>query len=425
MPNIKPFKGIIYNKNRVKDVSKVVAPPYDIIPKKLQDALYRKHPNNFVRVELNKIKPSDTSKDSRYTRSKKLFRSWLGSGILVPDEKEAIYVYSEIHRQGRKQVERLGFISLIELDMTGKKILPHEHTLAAPKLDRLDLMREVKANLSPIFVLYDDESNKVFKVMKRAVRKRPFIDIVFDNVRHKLWKITDAGDLAVIKNALRDKNIFIADGHHRYEVARTYCREIQKKNVPAALKASCKYMMAYFVSSDPKMLSVLPTHRMVKDMKGYSAQDVLELVDAYFTIEKVNGLANLLLKMKRLESSCVFGMYMKGSLYLLRLKDRSAADKAIKDRSKDWKSLDVAILHHFVFRHLLGIKDEDENIEYTKDASEAKSEVDKGMARAAFILNPTKVSQIKAVAKLGECMPKKATYFYPKPASGLVINKLD
>jgi uncharacterized protein (DUF1015 family) len=286
-------------------------------------------------------------------------------------------------------------------------------------------MREVKANLSPIFVLYDDKSNKVLSVMKRAIRKKPFIDIVFDNVRHKLWRVTDRGEISVVKKCLKDKNIFIADGHHRYEVARTYCREIRKKNAPKALKANARYMMVYFVSSDPKMLSVLPTHRMIKDMKGYKIEDILELADAYFSFEKVKSLASLLLKMKKLSASCVFGMYIKGSFYLLKLKDRSAADKAIKDKSKDWKSLDVAILHHFLFRHVLDIRDEDDNIEYTKDAAEAKASVDKSQAKAAFILNPTKVSQIKAVAKLGECMPKKATYFYPKPASGLVINKLD
>jgi uncharacterized protein (DUF1015 family) len=424
MPNIRPFKAVIYNKNKVGNISKVVAPPYDIIPPKLQDALYRAHPNNFVRIELNKIKSSDNSKDNRYTRANKLFQSWLGSGILVPDEHEAIYVYSEQHKEGAKTVDRIGFISLIELDMSGKKILPHENTLAAPKLDRLDVMRALKANLSPIFVLYDDASNRVLSIMKKAMRKKPVIDANFDNVKHRIWKLTDPKDIQAIQKQLKDRNVFIADGHHRYEVARTYCREIQKKDAPKELKQAAKYMMAYFVSSDEKMLSVLPTHRMIKDMNGCTAGDIIDLASAYFSFEKVGSLSSLLAKMDKLSSSCVFGMYIKGSLYLLKLKDKKAADKVIKDKSKEWKSLDVAILHHFLFRHVLGIKDEDDNIEYTKDASEARSSVDKGGFKAAFILNPTKVSQIKAVARLGECMPKKATYFYPKPASGLVVNRL-
>jgi uncharacterized protein (DUF1015 family) len=163
---------------------------------------------------------------------------------------------------------------------------------------------------------------------------------------------------------------------------------------------------------------------MIKDMNGCTAGDVIDLASAYFSFEKIGSLATLLAKMEKLSDSCVFGMYFKGALYLLKLKDRKFADKAIKDKSKYWKSLDVAILHHFLFRHVLGVRDEEDNIEYTKDASLAKSAVDKGGYNAAFILNPTKVSQIKAVAKLGECMPKKATYFYPKPASGLVVNQL-
>ena len=203
MPLIKPFKAVVYNKKAVKDVSKVVAPPYDIIPPSMQDELYRKDPYNVVRLILGKIKKGDTSKDNRYTRAKDAFEAWFRKGIITQDDKDAIYIYSQRYRLGGKEIDRIGFMSLMELNLGGKKtILPHENTLSAPKQDRLELMKQVKANLSPIFLLYDDDAHTLVNMFKKfCAKNKPFINIKIDGVKQMVWRMDD---LELIKKAVAE-----------------------------------------------------------------------------------------------------------------------------------------------------------------------------------------------------------------------------
>lgn len=428
LPSIAPFIGVIYNQEKVKDLSSVVSPPYDIIPKIKQDELYRKNPYNFVRLELNKIKAADNSKDNRYTRAKEIFDSWLNDRILVKNGRESFYIYSQNYKKSGLPIEQIGFIGLMALDeKLADKVLPHENILAAPKADRLNLIRNVKACLSPIFVLYEDRKHKITQVLKNASSKnRPFIDINVDNVRHRAWRMNDDGRIRQIEGLMRGKDIFIADGHHRYETSRAYCSEIRKdKDAPEGLKSSCGYIMAYFVESDDRMLTILPAHRVVKDTGALKKRDILDRLGKYFHIEQASGINRLISTLGKTSDKHVFGMYLgKGEFYIMTLKKVEESDKAIKSKPEVWKRLDVAILHLFIFRHVLSIKDEDDNIEFLKDPEDAVSLVDGCKGRAVFFLKATKVSQVKRIARLGERMPRKATYFYPKPLSGLVVNKL-
>lgn len=419
MPIIKPFKAVRYNISRIKDLSQVVSPPYDVIPDHMQDKLYRSHPQNVVRLILNKIENTDDEKNNRYIRAGKLFESWINENILSRDSEDALYVYSQAYKYDKKDITQIGFIGLMGLDLGEgtNKILPHENTLAAPKADRLCLMRQVKANLSPVFVLYEDNSHKITSILKKECsKKKPVIDVVFDNVSHKVWKLEEAGLIEKIEELMRRKSIFIADGHHRYEVARTYSGEAQDEN--------SKYIMTYFVEADERMLSVLPAHRVVKDTGGLKKEEIEKRLEKFFHIEKVAGLKNLMSRLSGLRNAHAFGMYLGGSgYYILKLKNTRESDKVMEDRPMAWKRLDVAILHIFIFQHLLGIRDEDDNIEFLKSADDTAASIDRGEGKAAFFLNPTKVSDVKRIAKTGERMPRKATYFYPKPLSGLVINK--
>lgn len=426
MPKIRPFKGVIYNSEKIKDASKVVAPPYDIIPPKMQALLYRKSPYNVVRLILGKIDHIDDDNDNRYTRAETLFNAWLESRIMVRDRDAALYIYSQEYKTGGKLIRRIGFIGLMEIENEkGSRVLPHENTLLAPKVDRLNLMRRTRSNLEPIFVLYDDTSHKILKNLKKySVAKKPFINIEFDNVRHKVWKLGDPVIVERIKAFMGPKDIFIADGHHRYEVAKSYSRELEASDVSPELKANSKYIMAYFVAGDEDMLTVLPAHRVIKDIGALKADDVKDRLSRFFSIEKASNLKALMSKLRKFSASHAFGMYIGRSFYLLRLKDPRISDHAIKAKPKAWKRLDVSILHSFLIQHVLKFHDEDDNVEYLKDASEVASAVRKGIYKIAFLLNPTKVSQVKMIAEIGERMPKKATYFYPKPLSGLVINKL-
>lgn len=426
MPSIRPFKAIIYNKKKIKNMLKVVAPPYDIIPPDMQDELYKIHENNVVRLILGKIKKSDTEADNRYTRAASDFRSWLKENILIEESVSAIYIYTQTYRYDGKRIDRIGFISLMELDLEDKKVLPHEKTLKAPKEDRLRLMRAVKANLSPIFMLYEDAKHKVNNILKGYSKKtEPFIDVNIDSVRHRVWALTDKDAIKKIEGVMNKKDIFIADGHHRYETSKNYARELIERGAPQSLIDNSRFFMAYFVPIEEKSLLIMPTHRLIKDARGLSKEEIIEKLSKYFIVEKLPTAKKLLAYLSELRASHAFGMYLgENGHYALKLKDFNKAKTFMGEGSADWKSLDVSILHLFILQYVLGISDEDDNIEFVKDPDEAFKGIDKGGARIAFFLNPTKVTQVKRIAEHGEKMPRKATYFYPKPLSGLVIRKM-
>ncbi|MFA5147479.1 MAG: DUF1015 domain-containing protein [Candidatus Omnitrophota bacterium] len=429
MATVKPFKGIIYNKGKVGKVEKVIAPPYDVIPKEMQASLYRRDPHNVVRLILGKIYPGDTSRNNRYTRAKRSFDSWLKGGVMVRDEADSLYIYSQTYRYGGRRFERTGFMGLMGLDGGKGKdsVLSHENTLRAPKVDRLSLIRSIKANLSPIFVLYEDGRHAIVNILKRHCRaKRPLIDLYYDDVRHRMWRLDDARDIKRIEALMRPKDIFIADGHHRYEVARAYSAEVQRRGAGDELKKNSKSMMVYFVESDERMLTILPAHRLVKDIGALKEGDILQRVERSFFVQKMRSMKVLMGALERSGGAHAFGMYTgKGRFYLLKLKSVAYSDRVIRENSDTWKRLDVTILHLFLMQHVLGIRDEDDNVEFVKDPGELPGLVDKRRFKIAFFLNPTMVSQVKRIARMGERMPRKATYFYPKPLSGLVINKLN
>lgn len=418
MPQVKPFKAIVYNQNKIRKLLKVVAPPYDIIPPDMQDRLYRASPYNIVRLILGRIKGGDDASDNRYIRAQNLFSEWLKKKVMVKVKADAIYIYSQTYKKDGMAVDRMGFFALMGLGQgSGRKVLPHENTLAAPKTDRLNLMRAVKANLCPIFVLYDDNGHKVVNILRGASRlKKPFIDIYFGNVRHRVWALYDRPAIKKIEGLMKAKETFIADGHHRYEVACAYAAETQK--------VSSKYLMVYFVESDEDMLTILSAHRVVKDIGKLDKKDIAKKLEKFFYIKKVKGIDKMMSELSASRVEHCFGMYLgKDEFYNLKLKDTAGSDAVIKDKPREWKRLDVSILHLFILQHLLGLSDEDDNIEFLKDPYDAVRAVDENKGRAGFFLNPTEVSQVKRIARLGEKMPRKATYFYPKPLSGLVINK--
>ncbi len=310
MPKIRPFKAVRYNKSLIKDLSRVIAPPYDIIPPKLQDELYRKHENNIVRLILGKIKRSDNAHDNRYTRAAALLKSWLKTGVLIQDKKPAIYIYTQSYRHGGGKINRFGFMARMGLDLGRKtKILPHENTLLAPKLDRLSLTRATKSNLSPIFVLYEDKGKKVGSALRSFISgKRPAIDVNFEGVNNKVWVLDEPKLIKRIEKLLGKDDVFIADGHHRYEVARMYAREIGKKDVPAPEKESAKYTIAYFVESDERSLTILPTHRAAKDIEGLSRGEALSRLEEFFTVQKASSLSNMMSKLGKLSGEHAFGI---------------------------------------------------------------------------------------------------------------------
>jgi len=421
MAQIKSFKAVHYNPAKIDNMAQVVCPPYDVISPKDQAALYQMHPHNYIRILLGLEKSTDNAHDNKYTRSKKTFTEWLEKNVLIQDPEPCLYIYKQEYKVFGQKKARIGFLGLMRLhDKEQSKIFPHENTHMAAKVDRLRLLRNVKASLCPIFVCYSDQYKRIDTIFQNHIRQeRPFVDVTDpDNVRHILWRMDDSDLIEQVRLLMADQPLFIADGHHRYEVAVEY-RKLRlqgKKN--ATGKEPFNYLMTYFTNLESKDLVILPIHRVVKRLPKN-----LDFLEKFFRVDRVSSMNELKILLARAgKNENAFGLYMRGTIKLLRLKNKTFIDEYIHEGSKDYRSLDATILKYFIFDPM---KIASEDIIYKKDLKEATDMVDANHAAACFILNPIHVDQLKAVALNGERMPPKTTYFYPKVLSGLTIYNME
>jgi uncharacterized protein (DUF1015 family) len=429
MAKILPFRGVLYNKEKIGDFETVVAPPYDVISPSMQDELYKANRYNIVRIILGKDLPKDNKSDNKYIRASRFMEEWLKKGVLKKDEKAGIYVYTQEYAYKGKLKKRIGFISLMKLEDPKKNlVLPHEYTFAKPKEDRLNLIRNVKANTEPIFCIFQDDSNRVINSIKEyAAKAVPIIDIHFEGISNKLFRLTDPNIIKKIIKVLDKKQVFIADGHHRYEVSLAFRDEMRKKY---GSKSTGKFddIMVYFSSLTDDNLTILSTYRAIKNLGGMDWKAVESKLEPYFKVENVKTKKAMFNALEKVKSGYAFGAYFKnGKFYVLRLKDESVLNDVIKEnKSRAWKRLNVTVLHHLVLDHIFRIdkaSSNDENILYTRDEDYAIHQVDSGECEIVFFQLPTKMAQVRDIASSGDRMPHKSTYFYPKPLSGLVINK--
>ncbi|MBU0709772.1 MAG: DUF1015 domain-containing protein [Candidatus Omnitrophica bacterium] len=347
MTKIKPFKAIFYNREKIKNPSYVVCPPYDVISPAGQKYYHQLNPYNFIHILLGKDLPNE----NKYKRAGKLFRNWLKKKILIEDEKPAIYFYSHQYNLMGERKTRLGFIALLRLQDRNSAIFGHEHTHLEAKEDRLRLIKQVKANLSPIFVTFLDKKRIIQRVYNQYLQdKEPFLDLVdSEKNNHKLWRLQDRDVLERIEKEMKKENIFIADGHHRYEVARTFREQMKKRYKGAKQDKDYNYILAYFTNTDSRGLTILPVHRLLK-LRARREFDSLRLrLKEYFFVEEIKDRMQFFFRMQRGgRTEHLLGMYGNKKYWLLRLKNIKIPDMIIKEKSKDYRSLDVAILNHIV-----------------------------------------------------------------------------
>jgi len=422
---IKPFKAIVYNQEKVKDLSKVVCPPYDIISPQQQEHYHDVHPYNLIHILLGKDIPGE----DKYVRAGSYFREWLKNKILIQDERPAIYFYSQQYNIRGEKKTRLGFISLLYLGDKNSPIFVHEHTRLAPKEDRFKLLKRVKANLSPIFVVFLDKKRIIRRTYHQHIlEKKPFLDVMDeDKIIHRLWRLDSPEVIGGMQNSILGENIFIADGHHRYEVACAYREEMKKKLGTITGEEGFNYILSYFTNTDSHGLSILPIHRLLRLDSPLDMKMFLSAIADYFDVEEIKDKTRFFFLMEKGGSTeHVLGMYKDKKYWLLRLKNIKILDKEIHDKPKEYRSLDVSILNHMVLKKILGFSPQDkENLSFTPQIDELIERVDNDNSYVAFFLNPVKIQQIISVALNGERMPPKSTYFYPKVLSGLVINNLN
>jgi len=442
MAKVFPFKGIIYNKKVIDNLNKVMAPPYDVISPDEREELYQKHPYNVIRLILGKDFPGDSESNNKYVRAEKFFESWLKHGLLAQDEDPAIYVYEQKYSCEKKKYKRLGFVSLLRLeDFDRGKVLPHEETFPRAKLDRLELLRVCSANFESIFAVYSDEKSYVEKILKKHSKRKPIIKVKDrDGVEHSFWRITQKGDLKRVMKAMSDRTVFIADGHHRYEASLRYRDEMKEKYQKFTGEELYNHILMYMTPIEGKGLTVLPIHRLVRGIPDLDIPTFEDALKEYFDIDvypfskrsEPRVRSKLLKSMRKMPPEVhPIAMLLSGmsQYYLLKLKDEKTVDRFVRDgRPKEWRKLDVTVLHSVIISHVLGLTAErvesENHISFVKSDELAAKRVLAGEQQIAFFLNPTRVSQIVKIAGEREKMPQKSTYFYPKLLTGLVMNKI-
>ena len=443
MAIIAPFKGLTYNFTVMDDLFRLVAPPYDVISEEEQETFYQAHPFNVIRLILGKKKIGDSDWDNRYTRSADQFRLWESNDILVRADRPSVYLTSITYHpeDGGAARIRWGLIVLVRIEDEGSGvILPHEKTFSAHKEDRLKLMKASSAQFSQIFGLYEDSENRVGEYLKSKVEAPP--DVFFDykdGSSHQMWIVPNRSIIKKVSEALRDKSIFIADGHHRYETSRNFRNTMRARYELRPSLRSYEYVMLYLTNMDDPGLTILPSHRLIKSVTDFQLTRFLDAMKQWFDMtilpvedmdrkETTRQIKAWLEEYGRTTSVIGFRHHAETQTYLFRLKP-GMRHKMGEDLHPSLMQLDVLVLSRLVLRKVLGFSREDmdneEIFHYESDMGKALSLVASGVYQMVFFLNPTKIGHVKEVAGNSLVMPRKSTYFYPKILTGLVFNKID
>jgi uncharacterized protein (DUF1015 family) len=439
MAEVHPFRGILYNPEFIADMADVVAPPYDVISPREQDAFYNQHVNNVIRLILGKAQPGDTGPSDTHARAAAYFWQWMEEKILVQDDIPALYFTSVTFSVGALRITRHGIIGWVRLEPFDKGVvLPHERTFSKVKTERLQLMQACHTNFSPVFGLYDDENGILEQLIKFSRRHCPDLDFVDGQAfGHKMWRIVDQAMQQRIASAFRDQCIYIADGHHRYETALNYRDWVKQSTPDFDAHHPANYIMMSLSSMQDPGLVILPAHRLLKDVRIGNMDVLLDKIGTYFEILTFSTESGLNAAMQVFDSAMAdhahrkaVGMYgnQNKGLYILLLKDGVMEELFAGDVPEALRDLDVTVLTRLLMMEILGFDqnrlDDATVIGYATTTQAAIQAVEEGQAELAFILNPTKIEQVQKVARHCLIMPRKSTYFYPKVGSGMVFNSL-
>jgi uncharacterized protein (DUF1015 family) len=426
MAEMVPFRGLRYGPQVEGGLSGVIAPPYDVISPQQQEALYRRSPYNVIRLEYGREPAPE-----RYAAAARALADWRSDGIaLRAEERPALYRYTQRFEHGGRTYQRTALIGRVKLEpIEAGVIRPHEYTMAKPKEDRLALLRATRTNISPVYSLVDDADGSFRRALTAAPTADRAVGEDLVGQSHEIEVIVDDAAIAALVRGLRDRPLYIADGHHRYETALAY--QAERPDDPAAAYV----LMAVSAADDPGLL-ILPIHRLVRprsqggDFEGGLSR-LFDIEDAG-ALDDAGAVARLAGDLRASSEELTLGALglRSGRALRLRLRDRAAVEAGMPaERAPAWKQLAVNVLQFGVLEPLLGIDAgalvSGEYVEFTEDAAEAAEAVRRGHARLAFLVPATRPDELIAVADAGDRMPQKSTYFYPKLGTGLVLNAHD
>jgi uncharacterized protein (DUF1015 family) len=443
MAEIFPFRAYRYSAARV-DLAKVLTQPYDKITPALAEKYAAASPYNLIPVEKGKALPDDTPGNNVYTRAAKALEDWIRAGVIVRDAKPSLYAYFQEYTVPgtNDRTVRKGFIALGRVeDYSSGVVFRHEQTLSGPKADRLELLRHTKTHTGQLFMLYSDASTRVDALLDAATRGMPEVEVRDEyDVVHRLWPMTDAELIDTIQGEMADKKLVIADGHHRYETALAYRDECRARAGRMDPNAPYEKVMMTFFNTAGKGLTILPTHRVVANVVGFSFDKFrAALADTFdWRAHPFMGAANRTEVYQNFRASLAasgekqraIGVYPgAGAFYLCLLKKEEDLKLLLPGISPARRQLDVVLLHELILERGLGITAKavksEKNIIYEREMDTAIAEVDQGRAQICFLLNSASVETVASMAMAGEVLPQKSTDFFPKLMSGITMYRLE
>jgi len=440
MPAVLPFRAFRYTAARTAALSRLISPPYDAVSPALREELAARSAHNVVHALLPPELPGDAPGE-RHERARRTLESWEAQGVLRQDPSPSLYALEQrFTGPDGRPTARLCAVAAVRLHAYAEgKILPHEKTLHAPLADRLELLRRVQFNLSPVFALFEDPRRDGVQVVQAMAQGEPVAEADSDDgVHHRLWRAEDAALVGRLRELLSERTLLLADGHHRYEAALAYRDLVDREQPGLPASAGHRYMMMALCSMADPGLVVYPTHRLVFGLPGFRLDPFIDLLGRYFKVDALPedlrrpaGRAWAISKLaehagKSTAFLLVTAEDKRGRI--LTLKDESSFAGVALPANQTVRDLDVTALHALVFQHLLGISPEaqqrQDHVSYEMDAGAAVARVLSGEFPMGFLVNPTPMWQVQAVAESGETMPQKSTSFFPKLASGLLFRKL-
>lgn len=435
MANIKPFRGYMFNQDKIGDLGNVMSPPYDSISKSEQEEFYSRHEYNAIRLAKGMRYDTDTDADNPFTRARGFMQDWIADNVLVRDEKPAIYLYEQEADYGKSSFTNKGFVALLELEDLGKHVVSCEDTTPINKKDRYELLSHTKANFNMINCMYIESEKYLSRMMTEISDTPPDVSFtVPDGTKERLWRITDEEKINFIINALKPHTFYIADGQNRYETSLAYRNECRKNNPEHTGKEPYNYIMTLLTNAFDDGIVQLPFHRLVRFNKPFNESFFVASCQDNFKVEKIivdTDTSDFSDTVKKQISTT--SMENKIALYCgdkyfyrLTLKSRASVRREIPDKSDAYCSLDTAVLNNLILHDILGITEDeyDARIDYTKSVSDGMRRVLNHEFGCMLAVNPVKTWQIRAVAMAGDKMPPKSICVFPKPVTGIIINTL-
>src|SRR5262245_35872804 len=437
---ILPFRGYRYNPEMIDKLDDVISPPYDQFKESLDDLLFARHPHNMAHLIVNKESNKDTEANNRYTRSRELLDSWLKQRVFLRDGEPSLYPYSQTYEVDGASKTRKGFIGLGEVtEYSQKVVLPHERTLSKPKEDRLRLLRSTLADTGLVFMLYSDPSGEIENLVAAATaRPADMRARDLNGEKNELWKVSDRSWVERVTSLMADKQVIIADGHHRYEVERLFAQEVSDRVATNPCWGLYRYKLMSFIPLESKGITIFPIHRLLHSLKAFNPATLLKRMHEYFVVEeypivasdKFTTLDFLMQALKRQQHSGAnaFVLYLPSvqKFALIKLKPGIADQlKWPADKSVTWRKLDVSVLHVVILGQLLGVGEqqlaEQTNLEYVSHHTDAVKLADAKEYQCGVLMNATPIEHVKEVVEAGDLLPQKSTHFHPKLMEGLVF----